>query len=117
MCNRGLKTELIRQGGKFQVKTIKRLGDSKQIQSKIKKEDWNDYHILAKGNRIIHVINGVVTCEFIDHDKHVRPSGVLAFQLHAVPPMTVQFRNVVYRVIAQDESLPEIKPNTSGIGP
>ncbi|MEC7557936.1 MAG: DUF1080 domain-containing protein, partial [Planctomycetota bacterium] len=37
LCNRGLKTELIRQGGKFQVKTIKRLGDSKQIQSKIKK--------------------------------------------------------------------------------
>ena len=36
LCNRGLKTELVRAGGKFQVKTIKRLGDSKAIQAKIK---------------------------------------------------------------------------------
>ncbi|MCH2114719.1 MAG: DUF1080 domain-containing protein [Pirellulales bacterium] len=113
MANRGQRI-VVDQDGKSESGLV---GNSAAIQRNIKKEDWNDYHILAKGNRIIHVINGVVTCEFIDHDKHVRPSGVLAFQLHAGPPMTVQFRNVVYRVIAQDESLPEIKPNTSGIGP
>ncbi|MFP6703649.1 MAG: DUF1080 domain-containing protein, partial [Planctomycetaceae bacterium] len=59
LCNRGLKTLLIREGGKFQVKTIKRLGDSKAIQAKIKKEDWNEYHIVARGFRFIHRINGV----------------------------------------------------------
>ena len=95
LCNRGLKTELIRQGGKFQVKTIKRLGDSKQIQSKIKKEDWNDYHISAKGFHLIHRINGVVTADCTDKDaKQRRAKGLLALQLHAGPPMTVQFRNI-----------------------
>ncbi len=95
LCNRGLKTELIREGGKFQVKTIKRLGDSKAIQSKIKKEDWNDYHISVRGFHLVHRINGVVTADCTDNDaKQRRATGVLALQLHAGPPMTVQFRNI-----------------------
>ena len=95
LANRGLKTELVRTGDKFQVKTIARLGDSKAIQAKIKKEDWNDYHIVAQGFRFIHKINGVVTSECLDSDKKMRrTSGVLALQLHAGPPMTVQFRNI-----------------------
>jgi hypothetical protein len=95
LCNRGLQTELIREGGKFQVKTIRRLGASKAIQSKIKKEDWNDYHITAKGFRLIHRINGVVTADCTDSDaKERRASGLLALQLHAGPPMVVQFRNI-----------------------
>jgi hypothetical protein len=90
-----LKTELIREGGKFQVKTIKRLGDSKAIQSKIKKEDWNDYHISVRGFHLVHRINGVVTADCTDNDvKQRRATGVLALQLHAGPPMTVQFRNI-----------------------
>mgnify|MGYP000126693083 CR=1 FL=1 len=95
LCNRGLKTQLIREGGKFQVKTIKRLGDSKAIQAKIKKEDWNDYHITARGFHLVHRINGVVTADCTDNDaKQRRATGLLALQLHAGPPMKVQFRNI-----------------------
>lgn len=95
LANRGLKTELVRADGKFQVKTIARFGDSKAIQSKIRKEDWNDYHIIARGFRFIHKINGVVTSECVDNDtKMRRSSGLLALQLHAGAPMTVQFRNI-----------------------
>ncbi len=95
LCNRGLKTELVRTKGKFQVKTIERLGDSKAIQAKIKKEQWNDYHITAKGFRFVHRINGVVTADCTDKDeKQRRANGVLALQLHAGPPMVVQFRNI-----------------------
>ena len=89
LCNRGLKTELVRAGGKFQVKTIKRLGDSKAIQAKIKKEDWNDYHITAKGFHLVQRINGVVTADCTDNDaKQRRATGLLALQLHAGPPFS-----------------------------
>ena len=95
LANRGLKTELVRKGGKFQVKTVARLGDSAAIQAKIKKEDWNDYHITARGFHFVHRINGVVTSECTDNDKKMRRAdGLLALQLHAGPPMTVQFRNI-----------------------
>ena len=106
LCNRGLQTELIREGGKFQVKTIKRLGDSKAIQAKIKKEDWNDYHITAKGFHLVHRINGVVTADCTDKDaKQRRASGLLALQLHAGPPMMVQFRNIRIKQSASKKSV------------
>ena len=71
------------------------LGDSDAMQKNIKSEDWNDYHIIAKGNHLIHKINGTITSEVEDEDVKVRrSSGILALQLHAGPAMTVQFRNI-----------------------
>ena len=74
------------------------LGDSKEINSVIKKEDWNDYTIIAHENQLIHIINGRVTSQTIDSDtENAEKSGILAFQLHAGPPMTVQFKDIRIR--------------------
>jgi putative membrane-bound dehydrogenase-like protein len=96
LANRGQKT-VVKRGadGKVQVEVAGSVGDSKEIQSKIKKEDWNDYHIVAKGFTFEHRINGVVTSICTDEDaKERRAKGIIALQLHAGPPMTVQFRNI-----------------------
>lgn len=71
------------------------VGDSKEIQASIKKEDWNEYAIVAQGTHLIHTINGRVTVDVEDNDpqKSVR-QGILALQLHAGPPMTVQFKDL-----------------------
>ena len=95
LANRGLKTELVRNDGKFSVKKTGSVGDSAEIQAKIKNEDWNEYHISAHDFHFVHRINGVVTCECTDNDaEQRRDSGILALQLHAGPPMKVQFRNI-----------------------
>lgn len=94
LCNRGQKTVLKQKDGKFAVEVVGSVGDSKEIQSKIKKEDWNSYHIVAKGFHFQHFINGVATADCTDEDSARRASGLLALQLHAGPPMTVQFRNI-----------------------
>ncbi|MCA9247663.1 MAG: DUF1080 domain-containing protein, partial [Planctomycetales bacterium] len=105
LANRGLKTELVRENGKFQVKQIERLGDSKEIQSKIKKEDWNNYTITAKDFHFVHRINGVVTSECTDNDaEQRRESGILALQLHAGPPMKVQFRNIRLKQLGEKQA-------------
>ncbi|RPI87877.1 MAG: DUF1080 domain-containing protein, partial [Planctomycetaceae bacterium] len=92
---RGQKTT-IPAGGKPEL--IATLGDTKDIQAVIKKEDWNDYTILAEGNQLTHIINGRVTAQVTDHDAKARAaSGILALQLHAGPPMTVQFKNIRIR--------------------
>ncbi len=71
------------------------VGDSNVIQAAIKKEDWNDYTIIARGDHIIHKINGHVTVDVTDKDpEHKDREGLLALQLHAGPAMTVQFRNI-----------------------
>ncbi len=92
LARRGEKTVI---GDDSKPKVVGSVGDADEIQAKIKKEDWNDYHIVARGFHFVHRINGVVTCESTDEDKyHRRAKGVLALQLHSGPPMTVQFRNI-----------------------
>ncbi len=76
-------------------KQVEQVADSKQLQEGIKKEDWNDYEITAQGNHLVHKINGRVTAEFTDNQADKRATSViLALQLHAGPPMKVQFKNV-----------------------
>ena len=61
----------------------------------VKKEDWNTFRIEAKDFHLTHYINGEKMTVLIDNDEKTRRAdGLLALQLHAGPPMTVQFRNI-----------------------
>jgi hypothetical protein len=57
----------------------------------VKAGDWNDYRILAKGGNIRLTLNGVVTAELTGETPR---DGVIALQVHAGPPMQVEFRNI-----------------------
>lgn len=71
------------------------VGQSDEIQAAIKREDWNEYVIIAKGNHLQHFINGKPTVDVSDEcESKAAKSGVLALQLHAGPPMTVEFKNI-----------------------
>ncbi len=98
LADRGQKTVI---GDDHKPKVVGSVGDSNELQTKIKKEDWNEYHIIAKGFDFTHKINGHVTCELTDEDKaQRRASGLLALQLHAGEPMKVQFRNIRLKRLA-----------------
>jgi hypothetical protein len=60
----------------------------------IKQNDWNEYRIIAKGNRLQHYINGVLMSDVTDNDSANRKlSGVLGVQVHVGPPMKVEYKN------------------------
>jgi hypothetical protein len=70
-------------------------GDHAELYSGIKFEDWNTYHIIAKGYHFIHKINGRVMIEATDEDTRARRAkGLLALQLHSGDPMKLQIRRV-----------------------
>lgn len=95
LADRGESTELVRTGGKFEKKVVGSVGDSDEIQTKIKSEEWNKYRIVADGFRFQHFINDVQTIECVDNDEaQRRAAGLLALQIHVGPPMIVQFRNI-----------------------
>lgn len=74
------------------------VGKSEEIQAAIKKDEWNDYEVVAKGNHLVHKINGVTTVDVTDNCESKRlKSGILALQLHAGQPMTVQFKRIRIR--------------------
>jgi len=71
-------------------------GDSDQLKSFIKDADWNEIHIIARGNTLIQMINGHVTAMVIDDDAANRKmSGFIGIQLHKTPAaMKMEVRNV-----------------------
>lgn len=72
------------------------VGDADELATHIKAGDWNRYEIIAEGNHLVHRVNGHVTAEATDNDADGRAlSGLLAFQLHAGPPMKVEFKNIM----------------------
>jgi len=74
------------------------VGVSDEIQAAINDEAWNDYKIVAKGNHVQHFINGKQTIDVTDEDTANAPKeGVLALQVHAGPPMVVQFKNMILK--------------------
>ncbi len=92
LAQRGQKT-VVHDNGKPEV--VGSVGDSKAIQAAIKKEDWNDYAVIARGNHLVHQINGLTTVDVTDEDKeHRAASGLLALQLHAGYVMKVQFKEI-----------------------
>lgn len=92
MAARGEKVVWDKDGKKQVTGSV---GKSEEIQAAIKKEAWNDYVIIAKGNHLQHFINGLPTVDVTDEcEAKAAKSGVLALQIHAGPPMKVQFRNI-----------------------
>ena len=73
------------------------VGKSDDIQAAIHPADWNDYKIVAKGGHLQHFINGVQTIDVTDESSVGAKSGVLALQIHAGAPMTVQFKDIVLK--------------------
>jgi hypothetical protein len=73
------------------------VGDSAEIQASIKQADWNEYKVIAKGNHLQHFINGKQTIDVTDETAEGAKKGVLALQIHAGAPFTVQFKDIILK--------------------
>jgi hypothetical protein len=74
------------------------LGNADSLKASIKSGDWNSCHIIARGNRLEHYINGILMSVVTDEDSVNRKmSGLLGVQVHVGPPMTVEYRNIVLK--------------------
>lgn len=90
--------EIIAIDGQGKKSRVGSAGDADALLSKVKWEDWNRYKIVAKGNVLQHYINDQLMSEVQDSESaKAATEGVLALQLHAGPPMKVQFKNIMLK--------------------
>jgi hypothetical protein len=82
---------------KPKIEVLGEVGKSDEIQASIKKGDWNEYRIVAKGGHIQHFINGHKTVDVTDESAEGAKTGIIALQLHQGPPMVVQFKDIVLK--------------------
>ena len=69
------------------------LGDKDELGGYVKINDWNQLHIIAHGNQLIHIINGHVMAVFIDDDPtKFRKNGLVGLQIEGTGK--VSFRNL-----------------------
>lgn len=99
LAKRGEKV-VVHEGGaadKPQIEVTGQVGKSEDIQAAIHPAEWNDYVVIAKGGHLQHFINGKQTVDVTDETAIGAKKGLLGLQLHAGPPMTVQFKDLVLK--------------------
>ncbi len=74
------------------------LNSNDALREQIKQNDWNQFQVVARGNVVMHVLNGQLTALLVDDDVVGRAlDGLLGLQIHTGPPMKVEFRNIYIR--------------------
>lgn len=76
------------------------LGDPNSLKSKIKVDDWNTCHLIITGNRLQHLVNGIIMSDVTDDDPvNRKQEGLLGVQVHVGPPMKVEYRNIFLKTL------------------
>jgi hypothetical protein len=91
-----LRGQIVYVGEGKKPGAIGSVGDNEQLKGYIKPDDWNDLQIIARGNMLVHLINGHVMCVVIDDDKTNRKmDGLIGIQLHkTAAAMKIETRNI-----------------------
>ena len=55
---------------------------------------WHEFTITAKGNHLVHELDGKTTLDLVDNHEKQLLSGILALQVHRGKPMTVYFKDL-----------------------
>ncbi|MCC9601757.1 DUF1080 domain-containing protein [Stieleria sp. JC731] len=71
--------------------------DQEKAQKAVKRGEWNELRVLAKGDRIQIFLNGVQTVDYTEQDPEIERDGVIALQVHSGPQLEAQYRNVRLR--------------------
>ena len=79
-------------------RAIGSLGERNDLMQFIKVGDWNQVHIVARGNQITHIVNGHVMAVLIDDDPNAfKAKGVIALQIEQFGQGKINFRNIWLR--------------------
>ena len=97
LAERGTITYIDKDGKKGQIGVLE---NADALKALIKPGEWNQFHLIARGNTLIHIVNGHVMAVCIDDDVKGRSlGGLIGFQIHAGPPMKLEIRNLAIKML------------------
>ena len=89
---RGQICKVVQDEKPFEIGSV---GEKDALLEFIKQEDWNECHLIIRGNILVHIINGHLMSTLVDDDVDNRKmEGLLGMQVHVGPPMKIEFRNI-----------------------
>jgi hypothetical protein len=97
LAERGTITYISKDGTKGQIGVLE---SAETLKALYKPGEWNQFHLIARGNTLIHIVNGHVTAICVDDDLKARSlAGLIGFQIHAGPPMKLEIRNLAIKLL------------------
>ena len=82
------------------ARVVANIGDGDTLKALVKNGDWNRLHIIARDNVLIQVLNDqLMSMVFDDDPEHRAMKGLLGVQLHTGPPMKIELRNVMLKLL------------------
>ena len=91
--------EMVRIDPSGKPMVIASLGETKALETFVTPE-WNEYHLIARGNSLTHILNGHVMSIVLDDDiKKRRFDGLIGVQVHVGGPMKVEYRSFLLKTL------------------
>jgi 3-keto-disaccharide hydrolase len=91
----GWRGNVVRMEAGQRPRVVASLGDRDALMERIRLGDWNELHIIARGNQLTHIVNGQVMAILIDDDAAARKmKGVIALQIEQFGTGRISFRNI-----------------------
>jgi hypothetical protein len=91
LAKRGEQVHIAEDG----TKKVESFSTGEAIEAIIKKEQWNSYRVVAKGNHLQHFINNHKTIDVTDEETGKNAaSGIIAIQVHTGPNMVVSYKDL-----------------------
>ncbi len=76
------------------------VGEKDALAAFVKKDDWNQVHLIIRGNVFTHLVNGHVMSVVVDEEPAARTAaGLIGVQVHVGPPMKVEYRNFLLKTL------------------
>ena len=75
-------------------KVIAESKDAATVLAAIKEGEWNEYRILAEGNRIRSWINGVPALDYLETEPNIAADGKIGIQIHSGGMAEVQAKDI-----------------------
>jgi len=76
------------------------VGEKDALAAFVRNGDWNQIHLIVRGNVLTHIVNGHVMSVVVDEDPAARAAdGLIGVQVHVGPPMKIEYRNFLLKVL------------------
>jgi len=99
--NRGIvafRGQMVRTEPGRNPRLLSTLGTLEELGGYFKINDWNQVHLIARGNTLIHLVNGHVMAILIDDDPtKARSKGLIGLQCSGNGALKISFRNIWLR--------------------
>lgn len=76
--------------------------DEQQLEKLTKWDDWNDYRIWAKGDRIKIWLNGTQTVDYQEQEKGIAREGLIGLQIHGGPPSEASYKDIRIKDLSKE---------------